>query len=287
MKIGIFIKNKDFLDKPDVVMLLDELRKKSFESYLVSDESGVFLDTDLLLSIGGDGTFLSASKRVGNSGIPILGVNSGRVGFLSENMPEEIIPAILKKEYVLEDRHLLYSQFTTDNVEKPEGYYPYSLNEVTVHRAGAAMLGVVVSIEGEKLPTYWADGLVVATSSGSTAYSLSVGGPICTPGARVLIISPIAPHNLNVRPLVVPDTTRIHISLISRDPTVMFTMDNRNIIAPSNAEIDILPAPFTLKRVKLKRSEFIKALTNKLYWGEDVRNENSNKIEHKTCNKEV
>ena len=143
---------------------------------------------------------------------------------------------------------------------------------MTVHRSGAAMLGVDVSIDGVLLPTYWADGLLVATSSGSTAYSLSVGGPIVLPESKVLIISPIASHNLNVRPLVVPDTSEISISLRSRDRKVMLTMDNRTVEIDRDMEMTVSMAQFSLRRVRLNSSNFINALTGKLFWGEDIRN---------------
>ena len=147
-----------------------------------------------------------------------------------------------------------------------------ALNEITVHRNGAAMLGVDVDLDGIRLPTYWADGLVVSTSSGSTAYSLSVGGPIVLPESRVLIISPIAPHNLNIRPLVVPDTSVISLKMHSRDGRFVLTADNRTIEVDESVQIEITVAQFSLKRVRLNHSNFITALTEKLFWGEDVRN---------------
>ena len=152
------------------------------------------------------------------------------------------------------------------------GFSDISLNEVAVHRKGAAVLGVDVTVDGESLPTCWADGFLVATSSGSTAYSLSVGGPICTPDARVLVLAPIAPHNLNIRPIVVPDTTEVSLSFRSREQEVMVTMDNRNIVLPVTERLTVSVAQFSLKRIRLYRSNFIQALKSKLFWGEDVRN---------------
>ena len=149
----------------------------------------------------------------------------------------------------------------------------YALNEIAVTRGGAAMLGVDVTLNGEPLPTYWADGLLVATSSGSTAYSLSVGGPICTPDSQVLIVAPVAPHNLNVRPLIVPSTARIGISLRSRNKSVMLSYDNRTRLVSRDTRIAISVAQFSLKRVRLPEINFIGALRSKLFWGEDVRNE--------------
>ncbi len=157
-----------------------------------------------------------------------------------------------------------------DGLRKDEPVY--ALNECTVHRSGAAMLGVEVTVDGTRLPTYWADGLIVSTSSGSTAYSLSAGGPIVLPQSRVLIITPIAPHNLNVRPLVVPDTSVITLRMQSRDRKVIFTADNRTAETDGDARIEISVAQFSLKRVRLNKSDFINALTEKLFWGEDIRN---------------
>ena len=174
-----------------------------------------------------------------------------------------------------EDALFLICSSTYGSGDVPDNgqrFWPYTLNEVSVHRSGAALLGIDVTIDGHPLPTYWADGLLVATSSGSTAYSLSVGGPICAPEAKVLIIAPIAPHNLNARPLVVPDTTRITVSMRSRDDGVMLSMDNRNHLIQPSATLDVKVAQFSLKRVRLKNTSFIKALTTKLFWGEDIRN---------------
>ena len=129
-----------------------------------------------------------------------------------------------------------------------------------------------MTLDGTPLPTYWADGLLVATSSGSTAYSLSVGGPICMPESKVLIIAPIAPHNLNVRPLIVPDSSRVSISVETRDPKVVMSMDNRNLDMSPSWSLEVSMAQFSLKRIRLAKSNFVKALTSKLFWGEDIRN---------------
>jgi NAD+ kinase len=134
------------------------------------------------------------------------------------------------------------------------------------------MLGVDVQIDGIQLPTYWADGLVISTSSGSTAYSLSVGGPIVLPESKVLIISPIAPHNLNIRTLVVPDTSEITLKMHSRDGRFVLTADNRTAEVSEDTMVKVAVAQFSLKRVRLNRSNFINALTEKLFWGEDIRN---------------
>ena len=244
----------------------------SFELYRIRSGEDLTEDTDMVLSVGGDGTFLSASKRVGKSGIPVLGINMGRLGFLSEYSPEEACEALLEGSFTLEDRALLETSIEGDVIETDSSFWPYTLNEISVLRGGASILGIDVSLDGNPLPTYWADGLLVSTSSGSTAYSLSVGGPICVPDAKVIIIAPIAPHNLNVRPLVVPDSTMVSISMRSRDGSVAMSMDNRNVRLSSDARLEVKVAQFSLKRVRLEKSSFIKALTTKLFWGEDIRN---------------
>lgn len=272
MKIATYTRHDGLMETPRMVAMMRRLGDASFETYSIKTGGDLRPDTSLVLSVGGDGTFLSASKRVGGAGIPVLGVNLGRLGFLSENSPEESCEAILSGNYEVEDRTLLKTDIKGDILSEGSSFWPYTLNEISVHRSGAAILGVDVSIDGSHLPTYWADGLLVATSSGSTAYSLSVGGPICTPDAKVLIVAPIAPHNLNVRPLVVPESSRIRISLKSRDDKVMFSMDNRNALLSPSSVIEVGVAQFSLKRVRLGKSSFIKALTTKLFWGEDIRN---------------
>ena len=272
MKIALYSRDSVAMHDERLSMMLEKLGDESIEIYNAKKSGGILPGTDVVLSVGGDGTFLSASRFAGQSGVPILGVNTGRLGFLSEYSPEEACGAILSGDWCIEDRELLKTEIHGDVPDPDLQIYPYSLNEVSVHRSGAALLGIDVTIDGHSLPTYWADGLLVANSSGSTAYSLSVGGPICAPEARVLIISPIAPHNLNVRPLVVPDTTSISISMRSRDENVMLSLDNRNHPVPSSVCLEVKVAQFSLKRVRLKNSSFIKALTTKLFWGEDIRN---------------
>ena len=271
MILGLYSRNDALLDSARLVSMLDRMEKASHNLRRVA-ETADLQGIDMLLSIGGDGTFLSASKCVGGSGVPILGINLGRLGFLSEYSPEEACEALLSGKYELEERRLVKTSVEGTILDDAKGFWPYSLNEVCVHRTGAAILGIEVSIDGARLPVYWADGLLVATSSGSTAYSLSAGGPICSPDSRVLIVAPVAPHNLNVRPLVVPDSARISISLRSRDSAVQLSMDNRELLIAPDATLEVEVAQFSLKRVRLGRSNFFKALTTKLFWGEDIRN---------------
>ena len=270
MKLAVYIGKESKEIDSRVSELLQALKDNGMLVYELAHGESPDSDTDMLLSVGGDGTFLYSSKLVIDSGIPVMGVNLGRVGFLSENRPEDVVEALLSGEYTIENRTILRA------VVSPSGsssdMWDYALNEVTVHRTGAAMLGVDVDVDGVRLPTYWADGLVISTSSGSTAYSLSVGGPIVLPESKVLIISPIAPHNLNIRPLVVPDTSVLRMRMHSRDGRFALTADNRTVEVGEDVTVEITVAQFSLRRVRLNRSNFINALTEKLFWGEDVRN---------------
>lgn len=228
---------------------------------------------DLILSVGGDGTFLSAARHASVRDIPVLGVNMGRVGFLSENRPEDVVKALETKDLKIEECPMLKAVVSlgggSGGCENKEFI---ALNEVSVHRFGAAMLGVEVSLGDKRLPTYWADGLIVATSLGSTAYSLSAGGPIVFPGSSVLMVTPIAPHNLNVRPLIVPLDSEISMTFRSRDSRLVFSADNETLDMAAGASVSVSLAKFRLKRVRIRNSNFINALTSKLYWGEDIRN---------------
>ncbi|MBR1406040.1 MAG: NAD(+)/NADH kinase [Bacteroidales bacterium] len=272
MKIGIFIQKDSLRAEAGFLELIQQLQEASYELYDIASKADIRPGTDLVLSVGGDGTFLSAAQTVSDVGIPILGVNFGRLGFLSENRPEAVVQALMEGEFSVEYRTMLNATLKGKNARKDIGLLPYAVNEVSIHRSGVGVLGVNVTIDGDTLPTYWADGLLVATSSGSTAYSLSVGGPICMPDTKVLIIAPISPHNLNVRPLVVPDTARITISIQSRDDKAIMTMDNKTMEIDPSWTIEVAMAQFSLKRIRLSKSEFVKALTSRLFWGEDMRN---------------
>ena len=272
MKIGYFILKEELRENPQMLDLISELEAASYELYEIRSKADVRPETDLVLSMGGDGTFLSAAHVVSDIGLPLLGVNFGRIGFLCENRPDAVLKALMEGEFSIEYRTVLNATLKGPGARKSIGMLPYSVNEVAVHRSGASVLGVHVSVNGETLPTYWADGLIVSTSSGSTAYSLSVGGPICMPDTKVLIIAPIAPHNLNVRPLVLPETAKVDISFESRDGVAIMTTDNRTLEIEQDWTIHIEMAQFSLKRIRLAESGFVKALTSRLFWGEDMRN---------------
>ena len=269
MKLAYYIKKNRLKGDSRVEALLEELRAAGHGLYAVEQPGDFRPETDVLLSLGGDGTFLSAARLAVPAGVPGLGVNFGRLGFLSENDPERVAEALSAGDYRIEERELL--QISCPDLPDEE-FWPYALNEMSVSRVSPSMLGVTVELDGEALPTYWADGLLVATSSGSTAYSLSVGGPICLPETKVFIVAPISPHNLNVRPLIVPESSRLRISLRSRDDRAVLTMDNRNYTIPAGARIDVYAAPMRLRRLRLGQSNFINALRTRLLWGEDVRN---------------
>lgn len=269
MKLAYYIKKIDLKADERVFRPLQILSDSGHEVYDVSAAGAILPGTDAILSFGGDGTFLTAAQLAAMAGVPIVGMNFGRLGFLSENSPEDVVNALLSGEYAIEERELLMVGMEG---QVPQNWHPLALNEMTVHRSGAAMLGVDVTIGGNPLPAYWADGLLVSTSSGSTAYSLSAGGPICTPDTKVLIVAPIAPHNLNVRPLVVPDNSVISLTPRSRSGNVVLTLDNRNYIIPAGTRIDVSVAPVRLRRLRIGESSFIQALRTRLHWGDDLRN---------------
>lgn len=228
-------------------------------------------DTAVMLSIGGDGTFLSAVALIKDRDIPIAGVNFGRLGFLTTILPDENdqwIDALFDGMYNIENRMLL----KTSSQSMPEGFYPYAVNEVCIQRNTPSMLGVRVLVNGKELPVYWSDGIVISTPTGSTAYNLSVGGPVVDPTSKVLIISPIAPHNLNIRPLVVPSDTVIEISSQSRGRRSIVSVDNRYFEMEDNGKVFVSMAEFGYRIISFSNNTFIKALKEKLLWGEDKRN---------------
>ena len=270
--VYIGVTDESVLDDGRVSGLLAEIARGGAEVHVMQPGETALDEADILLSVGGDGTFLAASALAAPCGIPVVGVNLGRLGFLSENRPENVAKALLEGDYVVEEATVLNAVHDDDGIFEDAGIWPFAFNEFTVHRTGPSILGVTVSINGTSLPTYWADGLILSTSAGSTAYSLSVGGPIVMPGAKALIINPIASHNLNIRPLIVPDTSVVRFTVHSRDGKAVFTADNRSVEIADGASVTMSMAQFSLKRVRLNSSNFINALTEKLFWGEDIRN---------------
>lgn len=270
MKVAIYIGTEHMRSDERLNLLVAQLEQSGCTTYLTHTGEMLREGTDVLLSVGGDGTFLSAALIAASNDVPVAGVNMGRIGFLSENRAEDVAQALASGKYTIEERTMLKAVVKTGNDAIDN--CPYALNEMTIRRSGAAMIGVEVCVDGVTLPTYWGDGIVISTPSGSTAYSLSVGGPIVLPQSKVFLISPIAPHNLNVRPLVVPDTSVVRMRVNSRDGHFEFSADNRTSDVPADTSVEVSMAQFSLKRVRLDETTFIQALVEKLYWGEDLRN---------------
>ena len=228
-------------------------------------------DVDMVLSIGGDGTFLKAASRVGAKNIPILGINTGRLGFLADISPNEIketLDEIYRGNYSIEERSVLNVKYK-DQIIKG---YPFGLNEIAVlKRDSSSMITIHASVNGKYLTTYQADGLVIATPTGSTAYSLSVGGPVIVPHSRTIAITPVAPHSLNVRPIVINDDWEITLDVESRSHNFLVAIDGRSESCREGTRIIIRKADYTIKVVKRKDHVFFKTLRDKMMWGADGR----------------
>jgi len=242
---------------------------KTFTSHTELDKS-----FDMLISIGGDGTILKASTMVRNSGIPILGINAGRLGFLATVQKEniaEFMQLIIDKKYTISKRTLLSLSCSPENVAIED--INFAMNEITVSRKDTtSMITVETYLNNEYLNSYWADGLIIATPTGSTGYSMSCGGPILTPDVNSLVVTPIAPHNLNARPLVIPDETEIRLKVSGREEHYLVSMDSRVISVKNETILVIKKAPFQINMVEIPKETFLKTLRSKLYWGEDRRN---------------
>lgn len=240
--------------------------------------NGVFKELDtgynLLVSIGGDGTILRAVTRIKNLEIPIVGINTGRLGFLATVQTNEIESAfndILKGHYTISSRALV--SVATNPPTAELGEINFALNEVAVSRKNTtSMIAIETQLSSEYLTAYWADGLIISTPTGSTGYSLSCGGPVIIPQAGNFVITPIAPHNLNARPLVIPDDTKITLKVNSREDDFLMSLDSRLVSLSTDTEITITKANFTVKLVELQSESFITTLRKKLLWGEDKRN---------------
>lgn len=229
-------------------------------------------EADYALSIGGDGTFLNTAAHIGNKNIPVLGINTGRLGFLADIPAENMLQAfeaIMTSNYRIELRSLLF-------VEASDGTnfdYPYALNEVSVLKQdSSSMISINTHLNGEAIHTYQADGLLVATPTGSTAYSMSVGGPLVVPQAQNFILSPVASHSLNVRPLIVPDDWVIELDVKSRSHCYQVSLDGRTVILNEKTKLKITKANFSIKIIKQLNHTFFDNLKSKLMWGMDKRN---------------
>jgi NAD+ kinase len=270
-----------FFNKNNVELVIEEkFLKILYQEEIVGREYKTFsshtdLDSsfDILISIGGDGTILRAATFVRDSGIPMLGVNAGRLGFLAKVQKEKIesfLQIVLEKKYAISERTLLSMECFPNTAEIDINF---AMNEVSVNRKETtSMITIDTYLNGEYLNSYWADGLIISTPTGSTGYSLSCGGPILTPDVKALVITPIAPHNLTARPLVIPDDTEIRLTVSGREEQYLVSLDSRISSINNNSELVIRKTPFTIKMVEIPEETFLKTLRNKLLWGEDKRN---------------
>lgn len=262
-EIIIYDKFYDFIKKNAEVDLKEA---KTFNKYSDIDKS-----IDLMISMGGDGTFLESITFIRSLEIPIIGINTGRLGFLANIARQEVVTAfeaILNKQYTLEHRSLIHLK----SDQNLFGDFDCALNEVTVQKESNTMISIQVYLNGELLNSYWTDGLIVSTPTGSTAYSLSVGGPIATPDCKNFIISPIASHNLTVRPVIVPSENEIKLKVEGRNKNFLITLDSRSVQVDREIEITIKQADFFINMIKLEYNSFSTTLRNKLMWGVDKRN---------------
>ncbi|MBK8052076.1 MAG: NAD kinase [Saprospiraceae bacterium] len=227
---------------------------------------------DFVLTMGGDGTILHAVTMVRDSGIPILGINLGRLGFLAsveKKIIRRAIQYLFKKEYTIVSRSLLG---LSSNIPVFEDF-PFALNDFTLNkRDTSSMITIHMFIDNVLLNSYWADGIIISTPTGSTGYSLSCGGPIIFPDSKTLIITPVAPHNLNVRPIVIPDFHKISLKVEGRTDSFMSTLDSRYETITKDHRIEITKGHFRINFVQLKGHSFMKTISEKLLWGIDKRN---------------
>ena len=242
---------------------------KTFSSYKELNTS-----FDILISIGGDGTILRAATLVRDSGIPILGINAGRLGFLASVQKDNIaqfLQFVINREFTISQRTLLSLECEPENAGIAD--INFAMNEITVSRKDTtSMITIETYLNGEFLNSYWADGLIIATPTGSTGYSMSCGGPILTPDVKSLVITPIAPHNLNARPLVIPDDTQVRLKVSGREEQYLVSLDSRITSIKNDAVLTITKTPFRINMVEIPGVTFLKTLRNKLLWGEDKRN---------------
>lgn len=258
--------HKDFYDRFEPHMSLKE-KPRVFNSAL-----DLPLNTDMLFSLGGDGTLLDAVAFVGATNIPLIGVNLGRLGFLAAIREEEVeaaISSLVRGSYTVEQRTLLHLD---SSVPLFDGT-PYALNEFTINRKdSSSMIKIHTYLNGEFLNTYWADGLIVATPTGSTGYSLSCGGPVVFPQTSSFVITPVASHNLNTRSIVVPDDTVISFEVEGRADQFLCTLDSRTQAISNHVQLAVKKENFTISLVRPDEHNFLRTIREKLYWGMDSRN---------------
>lgn len=295
MKIGIY---GQFYHKNSEIYireLFDLLKKEEVDFYIEEGFSNIIkekkilderyyelpifkeLDSsfDMFFTIGGDGTILKSVNFVRDLNIPIFGINTGRLGFLATIQKEEIkesLEAIFRGDYCISERELLSLEVPPGTPDVPQPNF--ALNDIVINRKNStSMISIETWVDGHYLNAYWADGLIVTTATGSTGYSMSCGGPIISPGTGALCLTPIAPHNLNARPLVVSSTTSLTLKVDSRTDEFLLSMDSSMYSLKIGTPLTIKKAPFTIRLVNLTEDSFIKTLRQKLLWGEDKRNQ--------------
>jgi NAD+ kinase len=292
MKVAVYGRNFHHSCRGNVSMLFQRLEAlgagvilyRPFYEYLKNDVQlkpkveGLFdgfsdlpADVDFLFSVGGDGTFLETLSIVRENPVPVVGLNTGRLGFLayiSQESLEESLDSLFNGRYDLEERSLL-------EVSAPGNVLTglnLALNEVRIYKNSASLITIHVQVDNEFLCSYWADGLILSTPTGSTAYNLSVGGPIVVPEADVMVLSPIAPHNLTNRPLVLPGKAQLQFTVETREPGYQLALDSRSEEIPAEMKIGVARAAHPLRMVRIENISFFSTLRNKLMWGVDKRN---------------
>lgn len=291
MKIAIYSRGGETVTKDDLLLLLKELEKHKitcfiYEHYfeqvkheLPANDYETFLEAgdldesfECIISMGGDGTLLDTLTFIRNSKIPVLGVNLGRLGFLATIGKHELhdaVTALVNRTYLIDKRSLIH----LDSDQSLFGDTPYALNEFAIHkRDTSSMIKIHTYLNGEFLNTYWADGLIVSTPTGSTGYSLSCNGPVVFPESGSFVITPVAPHNLNVRPIIIPDDNIVSFEIEGRADQFICTLDSRKEIVNKDIQLAIKKEDFDLSLVRLNENSFLQTLRNKLSWGLDKRN---------------
>lgn len=292
MHIAIYNRALNQEDIPSLKILLEEFKRHAlvpviYEKLLptlqalevlptvfevFSEEKPLHPKTRFLFSLGGDGTLLDTVRFIGSSKIPILGINLGRLGFLAGTGAHELnfaIESLIKGTYLLDPRTVLH----LDSSRPIFSDVPYALNEFSIHRKdSSSLIKIHTYLNGEFLCTYWADGLIVATPTGSTGYSMSCGGPIIFPQANSFVITPVAPHNLNVRPLIIPDSSIVSFEVEGRAEQFLCTLDARSEAIDSSVSLAVKKEHFMINLVRLEGQNFLHTLQTKLYWGADRRN---------------
>ena len=267
----------DALRKYEAQLMVEQnyyafLRSRAIDTLSAVPFSTIEDNIDVVISVGGDGTFLRTAEQVAGKNIPILGINAGRLGFLADVSKDDIMQAIdefFMGDYNVEERTML--EVDVDSL--PSDYTPYALNEVAILKQdSSSMITINATFGANFLNSYQADGLIIATPTGSTGYSLSVGGPVLMPECSDFVIAPVAPHMLNVRPLVVPDSEEITLSVESRSGKYLISLDGRSLVIPCNRNVTLRKAPFKTMVIKRNDHVFVSTLRNKLMWGADNRN---------------